>query len=963
MDTYLLPATRYEPPPPNWQVQRRTLNTIIEDDRSDNDEGSYIDEDLYEEERGRSRSSCTSRSAGSSTSPVPSLTSSISSYSRQSRRSHDFDELYDVSDEEPVDKPSIDSSRLSAQSMVTHPAGPHKIPGSKVNRNCYPTIVIPPTGRWPTKQKFQTISPAPHTKIPLSPAVLSLLNGDLPAINQTPSLDGDGSSTDPHAHSTAPPTPDMRSPENGEAWGQVEVKQRPESTLLEGIKEPDIVVRGEGWGHTESFHFDGEPVIRDFGSDAGVSIDDSPILGMDDRMSDAGVQLCEEALLTLQQLSIEIPREPELISDSESNSSRAGEMQEVPFDLTRNPTIRRWTADMTPVSEASDYSLDRLSIPSPGGFFSSLGGAARNTWAFAKTRPPSVVLPSTTTAECFYNCPWREPDPVVEQILEVDDTSTEGPPTARQMPFKNDTAEHTAVVDPTAPPSPYAESVHDDDEDVQHQLHQVIEDHLDRTTVWLAAQSSYLAALRETNPVNDVRIDPLEESKRASRHLRNDSLDSPMKKAVRFLEEETAERDKKPTDSHQGDSTYYHAFQHVSNKVKIQDAFRHRQVRAEAVQASRNCLPEEHLERLHGNYSISKVDRPTPPRPVSLFPGKEGDENEQTTEQKVISRVERERQALEQLNTSMWVVEASRFLSGGKLLNSPAIRSISQNPISSFNNNTPLSKPHKKPSMRILDLGGLPNCDWAWHCAREYPTSTVYTATTYPLSLNPSIRGPSNHRSTCVPSLFTLPYPDHHFSAISARSLFAHLKTTQPPGLSTDEYDLCLRECLRTLKPGGYLEFFLLDSEIVNAGPRGTAVSVEFGFNLKTRGYDAIPTKNFLGRLRRAGFDDIKRAWTFLPIGSPAITTSAPPETPPPRPISQIDSIEAVRGPVGSTAGAANIAGLVGSWAWEQWMVKLQVEMGKEGLPSGVASVIEEGKRTGGGWRCLSGWARKPTEF
>lgn len=962
MDTYLLPATKYEPPP-NWQVQRRTLNTIIEDDRSDNDEGSYIDEDLYDEERGRSRSSYTSRSAGSSTSPVPSLTSSISSYSRQSRRSHEFDELYDVSDEEPADRPSINSSRLSVQSMITHPAGPRKSPRFKANRNCYPTIIIPSHVRWSTKQKLQTISPAPHTKIPLSPAVLSLLNRDLPAINQTPSLDdGDGSSTDPHAHSTAPPTPDTRSPENGEAWGPVEVKQRPESSLFKVIKEPDIVVRGEDWGHTNSFHFDGEPIIRDFSSDAGVSID-SPVLGMDDRMSDAGVQLSEEALLTLQQLSIEIPPVPDFVTDSESNSSRAGEMQEVPFDLTRNPTIRRWTADMTPVSEASDYSLDQLSIPSPGGFFSSLGGAARHTWAFAKTRPPSVVLPSTTTAEYFYNCPWREPNPVVEQIVEVDDTSTEGPPTARQMPFKNHAAEYTTVMNPKTPPSPYAESVHDDDENLQRQVHQVIEDHLDRTTVWLAAQSSYLAALRETNPVNDVRIDPLEESKRASRHLRNDSLDSPMKKAVRFLEEETAERDKQSNDTHQGDSTYYHAFQHISNKAKSQDPFRHRQVRAEAVQASRNCLPKEHLERLQGNYNITKADRPAPPRPVSLFPGKDSDENEQTTEQKVISRVERERQALEQLNTSMWVVEASRFLSGGKLLNSPAIRAISHTPESSSASKVPLSAPHNQPNMRILDLGGLPNCDWAWHCAREYPTSKVYTATTYPLSINPSIRGPSNHRSTCVPSLYTLPYPDHHFSAISARSLFAHLKTSQPPGLHTDEYDLCLRECLRTLKPGGYLEFFLLDSEIVNAGPRGTAVSVEFGFNLKTRGYDAIPTKNFLGRLRRAGFDDIKRAWTFLPIGSPAITTIAPPETPPPRPISQIDGIEAVQGPVGSTAGVANIAGLVGSWAWEQWMVKLQVEMGKEGLPSGVGSVIEEGKRTGGGWRCLSGWARKPCEF
>lgn len=962
MDTYLLPATRYEPPT-NWQVQCRTLNTIIEDDRSENDEGSYIDEDLYEEERGRSRSSDTTRSAGSSTSPVPSLTSSISSYCRQSRRSHEFDELYDVSDEEPVDKPSTKSVRLSAQSMITHPAGPHNFPRSKATRNCYPTIMIPSPGRWPTKQKLQILSPAPHTKIPLSPAVLSLLNRDLPAINQTPSLDdSDGSSIDPLARSTAPPTPDTRSPENGEAWVQVEVKQRPESSLFKGITELDTVVRGEDWGHNNGL-FDGELIIRDFGSDAGVSIDDSPVLGMDDRLSDAGIQLSEEALLTLQQLSIEIPAVPDFVTDSELNSSRAGEMQEVPFDLTRNPTIRRWTANMTPVSEASDYSLDQLSIPSPGGFFSSLRGAARNTWAFAKTGPPSVVLPSTTTAEYFYNCPWREPNAVVEQILEVDDTSTEGPLTARQIPHKNHASDYTAVISPNAPPSPYAESAHDDDEDLQRQLHHVIEDHLDRTTVWLAAQSSYLAALRETNPVNDVRTDLLEESKRASRHLRNDSLDSPMKKAVRFLEEENAGRDNRSTDSHQGDSTYYHAFQHISNKVKSQDAFRHRQVRAEAVHASRNCLPKEHLERLQGNYIITKADRPAPPRPVSLFHGKESDENEQTTEQKVISRVECERQALEQLNTSMWVVEASRFLSGGKLLNSPAIRTISHTLISPSATRTPLTTPHNQPSMRILDLGGLPNCDWAWHCAREYPTSRVYTATTCPLSINPSIRGPSNHRSTCVSSLYTLPYPDHYFSAISARSLFAHLKTSQPPGLPTDEYDLCLRECLRTLKPGGYLEFFLLDSEIVNAGPRGTAVSVEFGFNLKTRGYDAVPTKNFLGRLRRAGFDDIKRAWTFLPIGSPAITTIPPPETPPPRPISQIGVIEAVQGPVGTTACAANIAGLVGSWAWEQWMVKLQGEMGKECLSSGVGSVMEEGKRTGGGWRCLSGWARKPGEF
>ena len=45
-------------------------------------------------------------------------------------------------------------------------------------------------------------------------------------------------------------------------------------------------------------------------------------------------------------------------------------------------------------------------------------------------------------------------------------------------------------------------------------------------------------------------------------------------------------------------------------------------------------------------------------------------------------------------------------------------------------------------------------------------------------------------------------------------------------------------------------------------------------------------------------------------------------------------------------------------------MLRLQLEMGKEKekLLEGVGAVLEEGKWTGAGWRCLSGWARKPLE-
>lgn len=108
---------------------------------------------------------------------------------------------------------------------------------------------------------------------------------------------------------------------------------------------------------------------------------------------------------------------------------------------------------------------------------------------------------------------------------------------------------------------------------------------------------------------------------------------------------------------------------------------------------------------------------------------------------------------------------------------------------------------------------------------------------------------------------------------------------------------------------------------------------------------------------------DIKRAWLYLPMGAPSARTEPLRETPSPVLADQTCMpVEAVRGPVGSTANVANISGMVSTWAWEQWMLKLQMEMGKgeDYLLEGVGAVFEEGRNSGAGWRCLSGWARKP---
>ena len=851
--------------------------------------------------------------------------------------------MYDVSDDDSDIAPSVMTS------ISTHSVSSNALPPSQRKQNKYPSLVIPSPNYWPTIQNVNSLSPPRPPKIPLSPAALSLLGHNLPTSSNPPSLTGSLNSG-PRAGSitSSPVTPDMAL-KNGDVWDRDAMQQGRK------VQRPELSVRiedGLNWQHDVGLSPDENVSVRDFTTEINRNFSDSPILGSEDGFSETGVQLPPDALDTLRHLSLDIPVQPEFASPTASEK----EMEEVQWNIP-TPPRRPSSADFTPMSQHSDYSISDISIPSPGGFFSSLGGTARHTWCLNGPGPMSAVPPSSTTAEQFYNCPWnKDPTATVERIVEVDDTTdTEGPPTARQMPFTsaNDTQVQTSVEDNVLP-------VEEHDENYEEAIQEMAEESLDRTSVWLAAQTSYMAALRDTYPANEVGLGTETELKIPSSHVRNDSLGSPMKKAVRFMGNELAQRNesgnKKPRE---GESIYYHAFQHIRSEEKRIDAFRHSRTRSDSIQSMRISLPHEHLAHLQGRFAMTPVDRPNPHRPISMMPGKEDDKPDETAEQKIIARVDRERQALEQIQTGMWVIEATKYLNGGRLLNSPAAtKSLKTAPLLSDIENGKVKNPP-----RVLDLGGQPSGDWAWHCSKEYQFARVYTASTERQEVESNIRGPRNHRPTAVQTLWQLPYPDKYFNIISARSLFSFLKAEKPLGQSMDEYDLCLKECMRCLKPGGYLEFFVMDSEIVNAGSRGTAVSVEFGFNLKTRGYDPAPTKSWLGRVRRAGFDDIKRAWTFLPMGTPTKEQHQLPETPPPD-VSTfengIQKTEAVQGPVGSTADAASMSGLVASWAWEQWMLRLQLEMGKEQLLDGVGAVLEEGKFTGAGWRCLSGWARKP---
>jgi hypothetical protein len=561
-------------------------------------------------------------------------------------------------------------------------------------------------------------------------------------------------------------------------------------------------------------------------------------------------------------------------------------------------------------TEIDPMELSALSVPSPGGFFSGLEPASRHAWL-----PTPVEQPSTSIAERFYGVPWASQTDAMEQVVEVDneDNNTEAPLTARWNPLVSP----RSVVSPRSSDLRMTEIILDPteyNEHYQEELKEVSTANLDRTTLWLQNQMGFPGKDEDLN--NGPLSAPLPTMKHASIYSIDSALPATPAKSVRFnMElppiESIPEEPVEPAAPK--DTTFVQSFEHLTGNRRASDAFVHRKTRTEALRLDRKCLFTSHVNRLEGKYEVQQ--EATSSRPVSdFFTG------EVSEESSAIEIATRERRALEQVKPIAWNLEATKMLNGGTLLTSPTGKMF-----------------QKIDSGRVLDLGGQASCDWAWQVAIEHPSSTVHTILTAEQSIDSTIEAPSNHKQMRVPNLWTLPYPNDHFHLISARNLFTLLKMDKPSGRGSDEYDLCLRECLRVLKPGGYFEFALVDADIMNAGRQASALSVEFCFNLKTRGYDCTPTKQWLPRLRRAGFSQVRRAWLTLPL-----TQNADKE--------------------GTTADASHISGLVGSWAWERWMLKLHREMGKDAdhLLEGVPSALEEGSRTGASWRYLSGWARKP---
>lgn len=1086
----LLPATTYAAPP--RLARGRQLKTISETEectfalRSDS-EGDDSDRTIIARPAGldaklataaqrRSRLSNSTFDESSSVESSPCSTGSADDAFRRAvgRASYADSDIGTVFSEDSC--PSLADSNDTTFYTNSSRNSVASSRSARSTRNRYPSILIP-RGSWSEENgiKEVTFGLASAQKLVLSPQTLSALPQHIPSINAPPSFSEGSSiaSTSPYmaTNASGPITPDLRGNvlAQGESWGQpVDDNNAIEMPIEIAIDEEQsiLVSPRETFSQRESVGYstDWSDMVVRFPTIPGatpqemtpVEPDLSDLRGFRLEVSDNGVQLPSDAMHLLQNLT----RSYSPVSESYKSSTTLGKVE-----MKQRSDVGADSQDITAVTPLSDYSFSQLSIPSPGGFFSSLQANSRATWT-APLPTKNSSMPTSAVAENFYDLPFTTGSQTIQTIMEMPDVELDnGPPTARQPGFEipaeyrsespEDSDMYGAPVVP-AKSSPGYEY----DAAYQQELKHASTAHFDRTNDWLSQQTSYLSALRETNPLND----PAEYIPKTPHPSQETSQDEELERALELSRLEYTKNAAKDAQAQQSQteesaiSVHLHAFEHAQQNAGRSDAFLHGSARLESVNASRLATPLRHVRTLINDISSDNLQPHSRPKyrgPYHANPRATGQFN-RTQEHALFCEAERKQLAMEQIQPVVWATQAQQSVfNKGQSLACPAAI-------------THLANTSKK-NIRVLDLAGAATASWAWSVAQKY--SHVKVTTVQTKSQGITLQGQqrskqariANHKIKTVSCLWKLPFKNDSFDIISARTLHMFLRSRPVAEVpSINKWDLTLKECLRILKPGGVMEFLTLDSHISNNSsdnrskhsrdnsteanisptaaigqgfmsplPTATFGNVDataqfsFGRELRQAGFDADGGCSKLsGRLEKAGFTGIRRQWVALPVGktekshdnvtasyevfehAAAVATKAKtaeagitrskigsisqangrsrtPFPPAPRPISEVSSVgriieqysnvEAVHGPVGSTADVSDVAGLVGSLLWEEWLVRhrlarmdktddVNLEHGAEMLLDGVNDMLASSYSKGACFRAVVGWARKPSK-
>jgi SAM-dependent methyltransferase len=295
---------------------------------------------------------------------------------------------------------------------------------------------------------------------------------------------------------------------------------------------------------------------------------------------------------------------------------------------------------------------------------------------------------------------------------------------------------------------------------------------------------------------------------------------------------------------------------------------------------------------------------------------------------------------------------------------------------------------------RVLVIDGLGK-DWSYYCALTYPEATVYDMGPDPSSTTSSEGASepwstlSNHRHICHPSLGkTFPFPMHFFACVVLRF---------PTALPSSEHRFILSEAKRVLRPGGYLEFSVLDMDLVNMGNR--ARRAVRGLKMRMQVADeSISLRNIsdevMAGIGRKGFVECNRCVVGVPVagklpslddvkhtmtkrkGSTASSSSNTNNSMPlpkgPKPeVSFSDLLNATSSSESTDNGITDMVARVGRWWYSRCYESLVLpEAGEPGaaasgnlLKTSIwrdQSLIDECEKRGTSFKLLIGYAKKP---
>ena len=283
----------------------------------------------------------------------------------------------------------------------------------------------------------------------------------------------------------------------------------------------------------------------------------------------------------------------------------------------------------------------------------------------------------------------------------------------------------------------------------------------------------------------------------------------------------------------------------------------------------------------------------------------------------------------------------SRWLSFDKVLFSPAL--------------VEARRSHKT---RVLVLDGLGNDDWSFYCAETYVDVEIYNLTSRPAS-SPQIGAlelPKNyHQAQHVDLRGQFPFDTGFFTAVVLRF---------PAAMSEDAYRNSITECMRVLRPGGYLEMSILDIDMVNMGHRAKRALRELKYRMGVSQPDVTlkPLSDSLQMMvKHIGFKNLNRCMVNVPVAGHVSRSRSRPGS--------SDEDSGMLGDLRMEAsdkgggGLAKSLAMVGRWWFTKCYEMIQLPYGDlERSIWNDEALLEECEKRGTGFKLLLCYAQKPAD-